>query len=106
MIVETVTFKVRPGMSHDDLMESCRQTLDRWRGYPGLERKMYTTADDDTAVGIYLWQTREQAETAHDEDWLMTAERLWGYRPRICYFDVLMILDNRHDEVLEFPQAR
>ena len=105
MIVETVTFKVRPDMSYEDLMQSCRDTLDRWRGYPGLERKIYAMADAETAVGIYLWESREHAEKGHDDAWLDEAERLWGNRPQIAYLDAMMILDNRLDEVCEFPET-
>ena len=42
----------------------------------------------------------------HDEAWLQQAEEIWGNRPQIEYLDTLMILDNRHDEILEFPEAK
>ncbi len=104
MIVETVTFKIRPGMTRDEVLESSRATIDRWQGFPGLERKIYAMVDDQTAMGIYLWQSREHAEVGHDEAWINNAEKFWGDRPRFAYFDTLMILDNRHDEILEYPK--
>jgi len=104
MITEIVTFRLKPGMTRQEMLEDARTTVDRWSGYPGLVRKTYAMADDQTGMGIYLWESRQHAEAGHDEAWLTKAEARWGVRPEITYHDTVMVLDNRAGEVLEFSE--
>lgn len=103
MITEIVRFKIRPGMSRDEVLEDSRSTIPRWRANSDLIRKMYVMPDDETCMGIYLWKSKEAAQKGHDQAWMERAEKHWGNRPEITYLDTLMVLDNRHDEVLEYP---
>jgi len=90
-------------MSREDVLDDARGTVENWKKYPGLIRKMYVLPDSTTAMGIYLWKTLEDARAGHDADWLTKAEKRWGNRPEIEYLDTLMVLDNRHNEVIESP---
>ena len=103
MIVETVTFRIKPGMTREDVLEDGRGTLERWTGFKGLVRKFYVMVDADTAMGVYQWESEADADRSHDEAWLDRAEAHRGNRPVIKRFDALMLLDNRAGEVLEFP---
>ncbi len=103
MIVELVRFRVHRGMTRAEVLADARTTLERWTGFPGLVSKTYTLAEDGTAVGIYLWESRAHAEAGHDAAWLQRAEAHWGNRPEISYHDALMTLDNRSGDVTEYP---
>jgi hypothetical protein len=103
VITEIVSFKIPADMSRDAVLEDARQTLDRWRGFPGLLRKTFLMADAGTCMGIYMWESKDHALAGHDAAWLQKAEEKWGNRPVITYCDTLMVLDNSRDEVTEFP---
>ncbi|MBZ0217251.1 MAG: hypothetical protein K8F25_11895, partial [Fimbriimonadaceae bacterium] len=94
---------IKPGMSRGDVLEQARGTLDRWRANPDLIQKSYVMPDEHSAMGIYLWKSKEAAQKGHDDAWMARAEDYWGNRPQITYFDTLMVLDNLHDDVLENP---
>ena len=103
MITEFVTFNIPKNMSRQQVLEDGKTTIERWQGFPGLIRKVYIHKDEETVMGIYLWESIEDAKKGHDEAWLNKAEAKWGNRPQIEYLDTVMVLDNRHDEILEFP---
>jgi heme-degrading monooxygenase HmoA len=105
MITEIVSFKIPAGMSRDAVLKDAKQTLDRWRGFPGLVRKTYLMADAETCVGIYMWETKDHARAGHDADWFEKAEERWGNRPTVTYCDTLMVLDNSLNQVVEYPPA-
>jgi len=67
----------------------------RWQGWPGLIRK-HDLCDGTASVGggVYLWETRAQAEAAHDTAWCDMAEALYGARPRFQYFETPIVVDN------------
>ena len=103
MIIETVTFPITPGMTRDDVLADARTTIPRWQGFPGLVRKTYVMVGADAAMGIYHWETLAHAEKGHDEEWMQKATVKWGVRPKLERYDTVMVLDNRHDEILEYP---
>ncbi len=103
MITEIVSFKVPSGTSRDQVLEDAKTTIDRWSGFPGLVRKTFVRQDEETTMGIYLWESLEAAKNGHDDAWLQKAEAKWGNRPQISYYDTVMVLDNRHGEILEYP---
>lgn len=104
MITEIVSFNIPKGTSRAQVLKDAKTTIDRWRGFPGLVRKYYVMQDAETAMGIYLWESLEAAKTGHDSIWLDKAEARWGNRPKISYYDTVMELDNRHDEIIEYTE--
>ncbi|MCW9036209.1 MAG: hypothetical protein OQK35_02590 [Alphaproteobacteria bacterium] len=104
MISEIVSFKIPTGMSREEILEDAKTTIERWSNYPGLLRKTYVRADETTCMGIYLWESKDDAQNGHDEAWLARAEEKWGNKPTITYYDAFMELDNRLGQVYEFPE--
>ncbi|MEZ5650909.1 MAG: hypothetical protein R3E87_10220 [Burkholderiaceae bacterium] len=101
MITEIVSFTTPVGMTREQMLDDAQGTVERWTDYPGLVRKMFVwDAERRRGMGIYLWQSREQAEIAHDDAWLDRAERHWGNRPDIERYDCFMILENPGGEVV------
>ena len=103
MITEIVSFKIPNGTPRDRVLEDVKTTIDRWWKFPGLVRKNYIRQDAETVMGIYFWESLEAAQKGHDAAWLQKAEDKWGNRPQISYYDTVMVLDNRHKEILEYP---
>jgi hypothetical protein len=105
MIVELVTFKAPPGADWDAILNEARATIPRWNADPDLLRKHYLlSADGAECAGLYLWPTREAAETAHDGAWRAGVEKRTGAAPTIRYFQLQMLLDNEAGTVTEWSQ--
>ena len=63
---------------------------------PGLIRKYYIRSEDGrVAGGIYLWETRADAERVYDGEWRERVEKLYGAKPAITWFDSPVIVDNQ-----------
>jgi hypothetical protein len=105
MIVELVTFKAPPGADWDAILNEARATIPRWSANPALVRKHYLLSEDGAeCAGLYLWPTREAAETAHDAAWRAGVEKRTGAAPTIRYFQLQMLLDNEAGTVTEWSQ--
>ena len=106
MIVELVTFKAPPGADWDEILKDARATVPRWRANRELVRKHYLLSHDATeCAGLYLWPTREAAESAHDAAWRAGVEKRTGSAPTIRYFALQMLLDNEAGTVTEWSQS-
>ena len=106
MIVELVTFKAPPGADWDAILADARATIPRWRANAQLVRKHYLLGEDGKeCAGLYIWPTRQAAEIAHDAAWRAAVEQRTGTAPKICYFDLQMLLDNEAGTVTEWSKA-
>ncbi len=95
MICEIVTFDIA-GLERDEVLALYEKTLARWRAWPGLIRKMYLYDEEGgRGGGIYLWESREAAQGAHDAEWCAMAERLYGSAPKFDFYEVPVVLENR-----------
>jgi hypothetical protein len=62
---------------------------------PGLVRKQFIYAqEDDWAGGVYLWETRADAENFYGGVWLEGIRQRYGMDPIIRYFETAAITDN------------
>jgi hypothetical protein len=75
-------------------------------GRPGLIRKQFIYADDGWAGGVYLWETREQAEAFYAGPWLDGIRERYGMDPQIKLFETACITDNAIEAVLLPDAAR
>jgi hypothetical protein len=64
----------------------------------GLQRKYYLNSEDGGG-GIYVFDTRENAEAWFDGGWADWMEGRFGVRPTLALFDAPVVLDNATGEV-------
>ena len=63
MITTLVQFQLPQSLSRHEAAEIFRSTAPKYRNLSGLVRKIYLLSEDGkTAGGIYLWQSRADAE--------------------------------------------
>ena len=106
MIVELVTFKAPGGADWDAILAGARATIPHWRANPQLVRKHFLLSDDgEECGGLYVWPTREAAESAHDAAWRAAVETRTGAPPTIRYFQLQMLLDNEAGTVTEWSKT-
>ena len=101
MITALVQFKLPKPMTRDEAQEVFSTTAPRYRDPQGLIRKYYVLSEDGgTAGGVYLWQSREEAEQLYTDDWRKFILEKYGSEPRITYFETPIIVDNLTGEIV------
>ncbi len=98
MVTVIVQFKVG-----DAKVEAVKETfvdsVPRYQQVPGLLRKYYLLSDDgDTAGGVYLWKSREDAEALYTQEWKQMIKEKYGSEPVLSYFESPVIVDNQYGE--------
>jgi hypothetical protein len=76
-----------------------------FREVPGLVRKQFIYAEDGWADGVYLWESRQQAEGFYSGPWLDGIRERYGMDPVIRYFHTAAITDNREASVVFLAAA-
>jgi hypothetical protein len=107
MITAIVQFRLPPGTTREAAAAIFRSTAPRYVGLGGLVRKYYLFGDDGTAGGVYLWETRAEAEAAYGPDWRRLVTEKYGAPPEIRFFDSPVIVDNARpaEPISEHPPA-
>jgi hypothetical protein len=101
MITALVQFKLPKPMTRDEAQDIFSTTAPRYRDLHGLIRKYYVISQDGgTAGGVYLWQSREDAEQLYTDDWKKFILDKYGSEPLITYFESPIIVDNVTGEIV------
>ena len=88
-------------MTRDEAQDIFSTTAPRYRDLQGLIRKYYVLSQDGgTAGGVYLWQSREDAEQLYTDDWKKFILDKYGSEPLITYFESPIIVDNVTGEIV------
>ena len=102
MITAFVQFKLPSAMSRDQAKEVFMSTAPKYQAAPGLIRKYYLLSEDgSTAGGVYLWQSREDAESLYTEEWKNFVKDKYGAEPAIVYFHSPVVVDNLTKEIIK-----
>jgi len=102
MITALVQFKLPKPMARDEAQEVFSTTAPRYRELQGLIRKYYVLSEDGgTAGGVYLWQSRKDAEKLYDNEWKKFIFDKYGSKPRITYFESPVVVDNLTGEIIK-----
>jgi hypothetical protein len=96
MIVAIVTFRLPKPTNIEEITATFQSTAPRYRGVAGLLRKNYFVSEDGRrAGGIYVWETRADAERVYTAEWRMLVESKYGTAPEIEYLVSPVMVDNR-----------
>ena len=102
MLMEVVTFKLRDGMTQDELLQKFRDTAPKWRGVEDLVRKSFIyDADAGVGGGVYMWKTAAAADHWHGDEWRGSIRELYGSDPEVRRYDVAIVVDNELEAVIE-----
>ena len=104
MITAIVQYKLPPSITLDDCAAHFRKIAPGFREVPGLVRKQFIYAEDGWAGGVYLWQSRGDAEGFYTGPWLDGIRERYGMDPQIKFFETACITDNSVEAVL-LPDA-
>ncbi|HYD68379.1 hypothetical protein [Azospirillum sp.] len=97
MIVTVVTFPLPAGMTEADARDLYAAGADRYRTVKGLVSKHYLF-QPGTGGGVYLWETRADADALFTADWRRALADKYGAEPQVQYFvSPLSVINARAD---------
>ena len=102
MITALLQTRLPAAVTQEEALAMFRRTAPNYRDQDGLIRKYYLLSEDRHSVGgVYLWQSREQAERVYTDEWREYVRDTFGDYPSLTYFDTPIVVDNLSGEIIE-----
>ena len=101
MITVITTFQLPKPITRDEARRIFLSTAPKYQGVPGLVRKVYVFSQEGgTAGGVYLWNSRAEADAMYTQSWRAFVREKYGTDPSVTYFDSPVVVDNLTHEIL------
>ena len=95
MIVSILTYKLPRRWTVEEATAAFKSTAPIYLRKPGLLRKHYYLSEaGDSVGGIYLWQSRADAQACFTPEWKAMVTAKYGTAPEIVYGAVPVTVDN------------
>ena len=95
MITVIVNFKLRDGMTRDEIITKFEQTTQKWSDNQDLIRKNYLVdLDRGIAGGVYLWKKKMHADIWLGAEFRKMVKENYGEEPTFQYFETPIVVDN------------
>ena len=96
-----IEFNVPDGETRASIVQTIKASAHNYQGVAGLIRKYYgVSADNDTLVGVYLWESREAADAFYSPDWYDKVKARWGEPKSWMTYDTPVVVDNLVEEII------
>ena len=103
MICALVEYKVKEGMTEDEIREMFKTAGPMFQDTPGLIKKYFCfEKGTQNALSFYLWESREDAENLFTDELKEEFVEMSGYAPVIRYIDPVVVLNNDIKEIQYF----
>jgi len=100
MIVTIVTFQLPQPSTLAEITQTFQSTAPKYQGVKGLLRKNYWLSEDGRrAGGIYVWESRADADRVYTPEWKKFIEDKYGAPPVIEYLHSPVMVDNREGTI-------
>ena len=94
-ITAIVRFTLPEGKTREEAVAAFEKSAPLYRDIQGLTRKYYLVSEDGRAGGgVYLFESRADADRLYDDAWRAGLRERLGVEPRVEYFDSPVIVDN------------
>lgn len=101
MITVFTTFTLPKPITREEARSIFLSTAPTYRGVQGLLRKTYLLSQDGGTVGgVYLWNSRSEAEAMYTEAWHAFVREKYGTEPTVTYFESPVVVDNVVQQIL------
>lgn len=102
MITALLQTRLPEPVTPQQALEMFRRTAPNYQDKEGLIRKYYLLSEDGHSVGgVYLWQSRAQAEQVYTDEWREYVKKTFGDYPSLVYFETPLVVDNLSGELIE-----
>ena len=100
MIIAITAFKLPQPITREEARRIFLGTAPTYQGVPGLLKKHYVLSEDGaTAGGVYLWNSRAEAEALYTDAWRAFVSDKYGTDPTVTFFDSPVTVDNLTQQV-------
>jgi hypothetical protein len=104
MITVIVEFGLAQPISSQQAREIFLSTAPKYQGVPGLIRKYYFLSPDGTSAGgVYLWQSRDDADRKYTDEWRAFVRGKYGSEPVLKCLETPVVVDNVSNEIISTP---
>jgi hypothetical protein len=101
MITVFTTFQLPKPITPEEARSIFLSTAPKYQGVAGLIRKCYVLSQDgNTAGGVYLWNSRAEADAMYTESWRNFVRGKYGSDPSLTYFETPVVVDNLTHEII------
>jgi hypothetical protein len=101
MITVLTTFTLPKAITREEARGIFLSTAPKYRGVPGLLRKTYVLSQDGlTAGGVYLWNSKAEADALYTEAWRTFVRDKYGTEPTLTYFESPVVVDNVTEQII------
>jgi Putative mono-oxygenase ydhR len=88
MIIAIVYFHLPEPMGVDKARQVFEASAPSYQNIDGLQRKHYLVAEDgSSAGGVYLWDSKAQAEALYTQEWSDRLAARYGSAPMVRYYE-------------------
>ncbi len=95
MLTVFVQFKLPEFITRDQVEMMFSSAAPMYYEIPGLIRKYFLLSEDGkTAGGVYIWNSRKDAETFYNESFRLSIAEKFGSEPSVSYFESPVVIDN------------
>ncbi|MDQ1919333.1 monooxygenase [Massilia pseudoviolaceinigra] len=103
MIIAITAFVLPKPITHGEARSIFLSTAPTYQDVPGLLRKHYVLSEDGaTAGGVYLWNSRAEAQVLYTDAWRAFVREKYGTDPTVTYFDSPVMVDNVAQQVFTY----
>jgi hypothetical protein len=104
MITVIAEFKLPQPITSHVAQKLFLSTAPKYQGMPGLIRKYYfLTQDGIKAGGIYLWQSRKDADNLYTDEWKAFVRGKYSSDPLLTYLETPVVVDNVLNKIISDP---
>ena len=101
MITTITTFQLPESITLEEARTIFLSTAPKYQDVAGLIRKVYIYSEDDNTVGgIYLWNSRADAQAMYTESWKAFVREKYGTDPSVTYLESPVVVDNVTHEII------
>lgn len=101
MITVFTTFTLPKPITLEEARSIFLSTAPKYQGVQGLFRKTYVLSlDGATAGGVYLWNSRAEADALYTASWRAFVREKYGTEPTVTYFESPVVVDNVTGDIL------
>lgn len=101
MIITTTAFSLPTPLTREEARKIFLSTAPTYIGAQGLLQKHYVLSQDGLRVGgVYLWNSRKDAEAMFTDAWRTFVTAKYNTEPVLTYFDSPVTVDNVAGKIL------
>jgi hypothetical protein len=102
VITVITTYPLPEPMTRQEAQRNFLSTAPRYQDVVGLVRKYYYLSQDGRTIGgVYLWNSRADAEAMFNDEWRRVMRDKYRSDPSVVYFDCPVVVDNLTREILK-----